>query len=785
MVGGHDELLEGLIERLAPTDANDFLRSRENFKPMESICEAIGQEKENLHKISLDMQDVFQDAELMLSAFEGKNGTIGFLNSTYNDVSRLVKAPINDYFAASRVYKNCVKARIDAREGRPVSRTQLKALASLESVSFNLLNIFAFLQNESCAVFDKIYKSIAKYNRYLKSKFVKEEGRQTKNPFVNLLMEEEEIEEPTTYVKVRLIDANPVLTDTLLYVADTLPQYRKRVVRDGKKKKAVKELLSYDVNDAAERLTVLSDPKVLSYLREPQKFFEKLGHIFERLYTFSKKLEPDYRKIIDEGAVKLISDDPAFIEKVFFKGKGKLDKGIRRLKEARIDPINQREDDVLPENKKEKDHFKTRDKLLNLIYKAMENISKQQSEQEKEKIARETIVQSVALRAEINELLESAACRKLRKDKQGDNEHYVGRQRHPGRFYFERAPAPHIKMEEVIGKSFDTAKQHIAQIIETAQYPHIMTLSAPGRKVKSNLMMCGPYGCGKTELMRAVCADERVIGASVSVASTLTAYMHESVNNIKRIWDAAKELHQSAREQKPVGLCLDEFSAWFPEGGHGWADTDMQQIEEVMLEVLDGMEDYNGIITIASTNKPWMIPKGILRRFRYIDVVGQLTEEESKKILKMYLEKSMPVQDVEQHYQRWVKKLEDAPGDVLRKVADEAHFSLVPQYLRDHPKEASFIEKVLQKREAKKGDNDDKDVQYLKEKLAKYRKLTPEDVDRSVDYLLKQPPIRMQIATAKEFYIKTQEVLDELAEGEGRSGFGRLKRGSNLFEKER
>ncbi len=397
----------------------------------------------------------------------------------------------------------------------------------------------------------------------------------------------------------------------------------------------------------------------------------------------------------------------------------------------------------------------------------------------------EFVKEAVDIKHEMNLYSMTAKRRKLREDKKLNNEFYVGRKGHIGEFYFERKPSPDVKMDEVIGESFDEAKKHLSEIVDTSEFSKLMALTAPGGKVRSNILLIGPYGCGKTELGRAVCGDGRVIGASVSAADVLTAYMHESVSNIKRIYDESMGLREAALDSKPVALVLDEFDTWFSGGDRGtMTDTDMHQIKNIFLEVLDGMENYNGIITIAMTNQPLDIPHGIVRRFRYVDIVGQLNNDERKQLLGLYLEKRLPVtQDVKTQYDVWAEKLKDAPGDVVRKVVDEVHFDLIPSYIRENKDIARKILRVVDRREVKYGKSRDEDITYVKDQLQKYGCIvTPEQVNYSLDKILKRPNIQMQISDARKVYREAKQLLDDM--GKENTGFG-LKHNSSIFEIDR
>jgi SpoVK/Ycf46/Vps4 family AAA+-type ATPase len=195
-----------------------------------------------------------------------------------------------------------------------------------------------------------------------------------------------------------------------------------------------------------------------------------------------------------------------------------------------------------------------------------------------------------------------------------------------------------------------------------------MRISAPRGDVRSNIMLIGPYGCGKTEMAKAICSDKRIIGFSLGAGDLLTAYMHESVKNVKRMFEAAKEMRKQSRNTKPVAIVLDEFDRLFSYGEGVHQAYDGKRMEGALQELMDGVVGYEGIFLVALTNIPKAVPAAILRRFKYVDVVGQLTTEERISLFKQFLTRGLPISGEvsENNYQEWAEKLVDAPGSTLQ-----------------------------------------------------------------------------------------------------------------------
>ncbi len=785
----HSALFNELANKMLGLDAATIERVKPLEKPIEELCTKLECQKDNLEFLRRSLNKNLGSAReldhvrTLPHNYALLASSLDFIQAYESSVLKYASMFITELRMINAEYQGSVKGKLNTEQG--VNPNAAIAISTLNNLVARIIEINSRMSKDYSIMVETVSKSTMQFNKYLKERFIKPEEKKQKKEDIMGMFVREEMPPIAEYVKIKLVEENPVLTDVLLEIVDNLPALREREIRKGRKKTKIKEVARYDIDQAAEALITFSNETLLSYFRKPQDFFSDIGVILSKTNLYLSLINACVKKLLELPIILSNMPSLADIDELLNlseENKLNLIRNTRKISKADIETIVQDEDEILPENRKETDYFKVRDKLLACLYDAMQEISKEKDEYKKEEIAVTTVKKAVELKAEIEEILKPSNARRLRKDKQTDNEYYVGKQGNIGMFFFERAPTPNVKMDDVKGKSFNEVKQHLNEIVETASFPHIMRLSAPGGKVRSNILMIGPYGCGKTEIARAVCGDKRVIGASVSVAGTLTAYMHESVNNVKRIYDQAKQLFTEGREMKPVVLTLDEFDGWFAKSEVGHSGKDMEQIENILLEVLDGMGDYNGIITVGMTNKPWKIPHGILRRFRYVDIVGQLTEEERADLLKMFLEKSFPVSSeiTQERYIEWAETLKDAPGDVVRKVVDELHFQFVPKYLKANPKEAQAIQKKLQKREQKKGTNDDEDVTFLKEKLSKHITIKPEHVSDAIKKLITKPSIRMQINDARTLYEKTGELLARLEKGD--SGLMGMKSRDTVFE---
>ena len=804
------EALGGLLELMEISRPDSDMDAVETVNrarvPLERMCEEMISQRGVLENIHAQLNGTFSDNETVQASMHHSGMTLTFFPGIHESISKPLGELIDAYVKIASEYEIRVRGRLESLEAlqsaegyrdspdsyenrrAPNARQNAVAIRAAKAAQRILKDSAGIYINAklNLATLSKGVRALfVQYDKYLKDRFVKSQDDEKKGTVVKLIRDGEDEEPRAKYVKVKLYQQNPVLTDALLGMIDLVPEYKEtpRTSRNRRSVKTERTLSRYAVEDAADKLVALSDPRFLSYLENPGTFFQSMGGALKSFYEVFSCLEPHHRAILSMPDVKLLTSSPELARKALSDDGVKTRKGIERLGAIDLDGIVQNPDDVSPDNRMETDLFKYREQLFDLFYQSMKRLSGNPDTTERRARAEAIIREAAELKYQMQLSTMTLSRRKLRQDKMRDNEYYVGRNGQVGQFYFERKPTPEVKIDEVVGASFGVAKGHLNEIIETGKYSRLMSITAPGGKVRSNILLIGPYGCGKTELGRAVCGDERVIGANVSAANVLTAWMHESVANVKRIYDRAVELREKGRDMKPVVLTMDEFNIWFEKNGQGsFADTDMRQIENIFLEVLDGMENYSGIITMAMTNKPLVIPHGVVRRFRYVDIVGQLTQDERKRLLSLYLEKRLPVAEgIQANYDNWAENLDHAPGDVVRKVVDELHFAMVPEFIRANPGLADKLERVLYRREAKEGRLDDRDIKYVRMQLQKYGCIaTSQQVGSSLDLVLGKPHIRMQINDAKQVYRDAAQLLDQMVQASPQ-GFG-LRPRDKIFE---
>lgn len=169
------------------------------------------------------------------------------------------------------------------------------------------------------------------------------------------------------------------------------------------------------------------------------------------------------------------------------------------------------------------------------------------------------------------------------------------------------------------------------------RYPR--ALAALGLAVPRGVLLAGPPGVGKTQLVRAVVREAGAELLAVSAPALQGARPGETEENVRRVFQRARELAGRA----PTLLFLDEVDALCPRRGGAHRAPEGRVVAQV-LTLLDGAGGDREVVVVGSTNRPDALDPALRRpgRFDREVVIGTPTLKQRKEILQVITSK-MPI----------------------------------------------------------------------------------------------------------------------------------------------
>ncbi|MFB6136567.1 MAG: 26S protease regulatory subunit, partial [Halobacteriaceae archaeon] len=121
------------------------------------------------------------------------------------------------------------------------------------------------------------------------------------------------------------------------------------------------------------------------------------------------------------------------------------------------------------------------------------------------------------------------------------------------------------------------------------------------------VLMYGPPGTGKTLLAKAVANESESNFISVKGPELLNKYVGESEKGVR-------EIFSKARENAPTVVFFDEIDAIAGERGRNTGDSGVgERVVSQLLTELDGIEDLEDVVVVATSNRPDLIDSALLR----------------------------------------------------------------------------------------------------------------------------------------------------------------------------
>ncbi|CAG2161628.1 unnamed protein product [Oppiella nova] len=123
-------------------------------------------------------------------------------------------------------------------------------------------------------------------------------------------------------------------------------------------------------------------------------------------------------------------------------------------------------------------------------------------------------------------------------------------------------------------------------------------------KAPKGVLMYGPPGCCKTMIGKALATESGLNFLAIKGPELFNKWVGESER-------AVREVFRKAKAASPSILFFDEIDALAAERGN--ANTVGDKVLAQLLTEIDGIEQLNGVVIVAATNRPDMIDKALLR----------------------------------------------------------------------------------------------------------------------------------------------------------------------------
>ncbi|MFL6335520.1 MAG: ATP-dependent zinc metalloprotease FtsH [Pyrinomonadaceae bacterium] len=197
-----------------------------------------------------------------------------------------------------------------------------------------------------------------------------------------------------------------------------------------------------------------------------------------------------------------------------------------------------------------------------------------------------------------------------------------------------------VTFKDVAG--VDEAKEELQEIIEFLKEPQ--KFQKLGGRIPKGVLLVGPPGTGKTLMARAVAGEANVPFFSISGSDFVEMFVGVGASRVR-------DLFEQGKKNAPCIIFIDEIDAVGRHRGAGLGgghDEREQTLNQLLVE-MDGFESNDGVIIMASTNRPDVLDPALLRpgRFDRRVVVPRPDVRGREGILKVHTRKIPLGEDVE------------------------------------------------------------------------------------------------------------------------------------------
>lgn len=224
---------------------------------------------------------------------------------------------------------------------------------------------------------------------------------------------------------------------------------------------------------------------------------------------------------------------------------------------------------------------------------------------------------------------------------------------------------PNVKFSDIGG--LDSLLQTIREIIELPlKKPEIF------QYLKINphkgILLFGEPGCGKTMIAKAIANEVNAHFISIKGPELLSKWHGQSEENLRKIFEEARDL-------EPSIIFFDEIDSIAQSRSSEENLRIDSKFVNQLLTLMDGVESFGNIKVLASTNRPELLDKALLRpgRFDYCIEIMKPTQQGCNDIFEI-LTNEMPICN---NFNRssFVKKLLGLTGADISYVVTESAYN--------------------------------------------------------------------------------------------------------------
>ncbi|GAA5934880.1 AAA family ATPase AFG2 [Sporobolomyces koalae] len=235
-------------------------------------------------------------------------------------------------------------------------------------------------------------------------------------------------------------------------------------------------------------------------------------------------------------------------------------------------------------------------------------------------------------------------------------------------------------------------QEHVkAKLKESVEWPllHPDTFKRLGVAPPRGVLLYGPPGCSKTLIAKALATEGGLNFIAVKGPEVFNKYVGESEK-------AIREVFRKARAAAPSIVFLDEVDAIAPaRGSEESSGPTGDRVLMSLLTEMDGIEELNGVVVLAATNRPDVIDPALMRpgRLDRILYVSPPDFEARKQIFSINFSKMAVNADVD--IDELAQITEGCSGAEIASVCQDAALSAMnenmnaPDIQRKHFVEAA------------------------------------------------------------------------------------------------